>query len=813
MRTSLVNLPNATWRAKQYGATLSTLSFDCRGHGGSTASAAALRHGRAQSTVSKVPVEENQRASPDDYPSMPREKIRPVSAISGESILKQTRHKPVPRFSEENALWKDLVLTPDRLAFEANFFDSRRDRWVRLVEQESHSNDASLWLSLLDYCQRRDGLVKGTAHVWRAFKTRPRTLDIWQADAQRLLDRFLYFALNDGQILKEVWQYAEVMHRHSGLQWPRLYATIIPHYIQLQRTEEVISWHKRLSSRQDVTSSQFFEIIKPFLTNDDPTVQVILESLYRVSRHRNLYALILPELHSAGKVLQARRWRDVLLENGEKAVGGPTRHFLRFLRQYYREDNLRIAEVQLARYGGGKVRFDAEERWTPLFELVNRVHGATFGIKEKSFSDELGARLLATSWIPLDLAIRAIAAIGVKHIGPLSLQSIALRVNSAEAVWQKIQQLEELKVGIGESTYSQAIRHFAEASRQDDLHDLVTSDLHPDMFETPEADPSMLGSVSSPATQKALRILVTGRLAVSSISTRMAWNQLLLDASPRTDNARVLQVLDEMQINNMALTPAAVRRFDLELLPQFHRALSSPPTTMRVTTLSYYVALYHRIITSRYMPPRSVLWVLLYAIGRRRRLNVFETLARHIMDQFKPASSSQTTRLLLHTSYDQGRTSQHEESYYPIPEDLPFTHVSHPTWLIFNPRLQQNLIRWGFNWALSGPSPAHTPIYPYLQGQRSAYYYFANGIRILALLRDAGLDVSPRLVRNHTCLRLAELYGESSFMEHRFRLQRRRNQVSLEKAKELCEAAWGQPYLGTLDELDRAIHDYKREVW
>jgi hypothetical protein len=724
-----------------------------------------------------------------------------------ENITQPDHHPDTSDPLRQRDAWQQLSLTADQLAFESDF-DSGEGQGERLVDQPQHASDASLWLTLLEYRERRDGL-QGLLSVWRVFHARKRGMNVEGPDAQALLERFLKAAVNDSRILTEVWKYAVLMYSSSGALWPQLYQEVISHFIRLQQRENVLLWHRRLQPKFGFKSNKdFFQaLIEPHVVDDRLVVQDILQSLYQASPHRRLYHLILTKLHDAGKDALARDWRKILLAEGEAPDGPQARHFLRYLQHYYQREPLLPVEVQLARHRNPEKKVHSEENIGQIFEAINRVHGEVFGIKEKDFNDGFGARMLATRWIPLNFVLQAFAAFGVREIGPLSLQTIALRSGSLNVLLHNLQQLDELGIGIGNSTYTRAIRHFAEKGQQGFLDDLIQSDIHPDAFDDLATTSRAFDPTSSPAARKVHRILLTSRLAVSSEPTLLAWNQLLIQAARSANAKELFRILDEMQIHDVAITPPALNALGDALYSISKR----PPGT--TASLNDYAGVCHRIITRRLIPPRKVLWAVLHVLGERFRLEAFETLALHILEQFKPAKSrTNSAGLLIHASYTPSQTSSHGDFFMPMPGGLPTKHDQHPIQLLFTRHLQERILHWGLHWALGGSQPASAPFRRYGGKGKPEDYYFARGIRVLALLREAGVTVRQTILRRTTRLLLAQLYGQSPILARRFQVIRRRNQLTLSEAKALCEAAWGHEYLDPIDVLREDIQHHKELI-
>ncbi len=277
-------------------------------------------------------------------------------------------------------------------------------------------------------------------------------------------------------------------------------------------------------------------MLEAFILDRDPSMQEALQSIYATSRHRQLYDTIIPFLWSHGYLFRALSWRSSLLIRDDKPTSGLSRPFLRHLAGYGEKNQLELSPEELA---VSKLHQPEEpqrddDNSSSIFHFVNRIHGRAFGISEKSFNDRLGARWFASSWIPMDTAIGFVHDLGVAEIGPLSLQSIALREDSPAGILQRLEQLEKLQISRGQSNYVRAVRHLARVGDSDTLRELLNSDLHPDVFDDAGLQGQLLGASACGGDWKTYRLIFTARLAVSEGSLAAAASDLLRACSRAT---------------------------------------------------------------------------------------------------------------------------------------------------------------------------------------------------------------------------------------------------------------------------------------
>lgn len=766
----------------------------------------ALKQGIAQSlsrerTISRTETEQ----PPVDYPP-------PGSAIYGK--------------------WQTLSLDQERLYFEADINVSN-PRLVRQVDQPGNETDFELWSCLLEFAHRRMGR-DGVIMIWQSVYKRRNLYQVEGTLPQAFWRTILNTAVSSDGFLREVVTYAEWLYKTHDAQWPGLYSTVVSYMLRNGDRIDIVRWHVTLTPSFGPNEAEFVDLMKTFITDWRPRVQLALQTLYRYSAHRNLYDFFIPYLYNEGYAKLAMRWRKVFGFVNDNPRSLAARPFLRYVGAYYPRTKLTQDEAHVAALVINKNKEPSFEPPRPairgqnLSYLINRVHGETFGIQEKPYNDKLGAKWFASSWVPLDFAINVIHTMGIQAIGPLSLQSIALREGSAQRVLQRLDQLRQLNIRLPHSNYVKAIQHHAAAGNDKDLQELIHCDIHPDIFDDEVAQHELLSGCLRVGDWKTYRLVLKTNLAVLSGSVATS-NDSVLELCVRQGNDEmVLKVLKEMSSHKLEprpMTSHVLSSFILRNLSPFVTATSKFP--LRTTPFSrrrvdVQISLCRQLAATRFPPAVEVWQTLLLRIGREQRLLELERLSLYILQLFSDYATSDEPMWIAHMA-----DIPHHlrfESPYPnfqrIPRDLPLVHDKHPLRQIFDPYLQNSIVRWGFTYNRydsgteaaaaavlassvakdesqvdnSAPSSKPTPNDLYTP----ADFHFARGIRLLAMLRDRGLYVQGNKVRSQVTRRLVELYRGEGRTDYEWvggrrtlSTRRRLNRLSLAEAKRLCDAAWG----------------------
>lgn len=700
--------------------------------------------------------------------------------------------------------WHFLTRDHQRLRFESDV-TSRKGGSFLLVDDPANENDVELWNCILAFRYRREG-SEGVAETLRGLQMR-RTLRQVDGDVAAVFwQTILNVAMGDEALLESVWEYAEWLYQEHGICWPNLYQTAVSYFISHRQDRDALRWHIRLSPNFGPEAPSFARMLQRFIKDPDPTVQDTLKSLYRLSVHRHLYDSLVPYLYAQGAHSSARKWRKFLLYHNDVPASLAARPFLRFLAGYFPRDLMVQTEFlaagidEPAKYKSDLPGNDVVPNKS-FRHLANKMHGRRFGIKEKTYNDALGARWFASSWISLDMAVEVVRILGVDRIGPLSLQSIALRERYADRILHRLDQLEMFNISIGTSSYAKAIRHFAAVDDYDALMDLLQTDMHPDIFDDLNIQRQILSAAVMLGDWKKYRLILAVRLAVSLDSVALASNAVLSACLESGNKQMTLGVLEDMSSRGVQVFPASSNAISMHIIKDVSpHARDVPPVD-----LQFYVALCRRIMAMRFPLATRALQTILFRLAREGHIDELERLSLEILQRYHSFQTSERATLNVHKFDvpDILKKESHYRSFQMIPRDLSLSHELHPIQLIFGKKLQHCVVRSGF---------ARSTLYRHQYDTVSladptqpADFGFARGIRLLALWKEKGVFVDNHALQKAIQLRLADLYGADWSANRRLRTAVRTNRLTLDEAKSLCDEAWGAEILPPGPELREAV--------
>ncbi|OIW29854.1 hypothetical protein CONLIGDRAFT_576752 [Coniochaeta ligniaria NRRL 30616] len=672
----------------------------------------------------------------------------------------------------------------------------------RLVDDPANVNDIDLWNVILNFRYRQDG-YRGMSAVLQALRARKVLWEVRGPSAAAFWGTILNEAVLHEDALLSVWEYAEWLYEAHGVRWPKLHETVLTSFISRKVPKEAIQWHIRLSPNYGLDATTFGQLLQRFVSDPDPGVQEILWGLYQTSKHHQLYDSIVPKLYSEGHLSLARTWRFRLTVYGDHPESFAARPFLRFMAGYFPRVTMDSREALAAGVREG-VSEDADklaqlEGVGGYRQLINRIHGRTFGIKEKTYNDTLGARWFASSWISVDLALDVVRFLGLDRIGPLSLQSIALREGHPDRILERLDQLEVSGISIGDSSYAKAIRHFATMDDHETLMDLLHSDLHPDVFEDPAMQNEILKLAMRSGNWKPYRLVLSVKLAVSLDALALESNRLAVASLTTGDKQTTIRMLEDMHRRGVQILPSTSDAISMHIITSL-----APHKRVDRAELGHYVALCRLVMATRFPLATEALKTLLLNLGRGGRLEELERVSLEILQRYSAVRNSTRPTLNIHRLDvpDLLNEEQIYSSFQLIPRELNLRHDLHPIQRIFERDLQHNIIHWSFtarHVSQQLPNSAKKPREP-------VDFSFARGIRLLALLRDNGVvfDIDDvKQLRRVVELNLATLLSNSQGKPSE--APRWISQLGVEQAKALCDEAWGKELLPPVRKLQEHV--------
>lgn len=727
-----------------------------------------------------------------------------------------------PRHEETSPYgkWDWLIEDKERLSYEADILGKESEN-TRLVDWPRNYNDVDLWVCILDFLAQRDGR-DGTLTVLKGLLDRRRLVNIEPRVTNRFWGKILAAALEDEYILDHVWAYAEWMYEDHAVKWPNLYVTVISAFLEQRQADKAILWNERLRPYWGLDSSGSLELLKRFITVSDWKVQRFLRHFYLESVREECYDELIPYLYEKGCFALANTWRQILHGKGDGPMSAASRTYLRLRAAYYHRNVLTESEVRAAgfdphdsdgmitlrrapcggyRFGGVKMGFCSSRRTKrndDMQYVINRVHGELYGIDEKLYDDALGARWFASRWLSIGATINTIETLGFNSIGPLSLQSIALREKTTSRINRRIEQLAASGISITESSYTRALRSFAADGDQDLLNLLLQSDIHPDVFDDIATQLEILKADAMTGNWEQYELIIAVRIAVSR-SVIAALSDNLLRISLREDKRGLaLRILDSCARSGQG---SHYSEHTVEVVAQYIMNRVSPNTWRerpRVGFNLFQSTLLKRTIPGPYPLHVEAVRRVLFRLGRANHFEELALVCKMLGQRYHGIMTSEQHYITYLHKADVPTILHGESSsnYLPVPHDLNIRIPIHPVRQIFDTKLQRGIVRWGFRSCRYRGVRMDAP--HAVEHMEPKHFHFARGIRVLAILRDHRVVVNSKVVAAQATLRIAEQFWSGRLHELYGQLMKdagvthaaERAVFVLNEAFNTCEEAW-----------------------
>ncbi|KAL7930574.1 hypothetical protein V8C35DRAFT_312352 [Trichoderma chlorosporum] len=683
---------------------------------------------------------------------------------------------------------------------------ARINKTLQDAEVEIQPYDAATWEAVCDILSDKHG-SDGVWAVFQAIWYREKHEILAFSDAEPLRGKILSAALGSDSRLSLLFTAAQQLLAQNSFQWPDLYTRIVRFSLERSDYEEAVRWDGRLTPVFPPGADEFGALLATFAIKPTPEMQSTLTTLYVSSTNRQLYDHIIPALFASGQSKLARTWRQKLAVFKDVPLTSNSRPFLLFLASYHPHIPLTESELAVAELDRQQLEAEADEDESPPDVERRRVD------KRGTHSDALVAKWFASTWTSVEFAINFIYKLGVRTIGPRSLQSLALRDPDAKEVAARIDQVERLGIRISTQSYCKILVAFARNGADDLLMDLLHCDIHPDEFEDMETRHSLMAEAARTGDWKMERLLQGIEWAIETGPTSRRLNSLLRSEISKRSLGRAKEVLDRMEALKINMAQASATRLLKRVFwkldyhppqrPQRHLPRdhgfsdSDDPTLDRALNVIRRISCHDVAIPTRYWK------TLLYNLGRSRRLDELDQLSLEIMQFYTPPFGG----LVPVHREDLPKHFNTEEKEY-IPADLPFVHHHHPIRLIFDSSLQRSIVRWGFDQTLATKPQPPTSLTP-LQTANFSQFDVARGVRLLATLRDQGALIDTQVVRSSVVSRIA-----TGMVPGRPRHRARDSvEFSMESLMDLVEKAWGSEMFADMPSVKQEVEARKSKLW
>ena len=708
------------------------------------------------------------------------------------------------------------------------------------------SRDTEQLVERLRACNEK-GDKATTSEIWEDCISQGWRLPLDGLIVDELWSEFIFWALEDEERLSRLVGYARRMNVETGKSWGKIYLLILRHFMW-RRQGHAYAWHLKLYHDFPPSSDDFINLInQSFEDGYNKRGFGVLRRMYEDLPIRDIYVKVVPPLCSAGRYLRALRWHQVCIEHHDFppdiSSAEPILDYLSGfvpngpLRGLHEPERASLLAETLAKFSSAGVpippRFISKLEAIPITsvpkfsrELVYRGMGEAHGIQPKEINEAFCTRLFATKMFSVGSATKFLRMLSVSSLGSESLREIVLRAESDASVTQThLDILKQNEIDIVDNTYTRLIRRLALDGNSQALHDIVTSDMHPDSYDDWQLQEELLRTYYLERKTRQFELTLTV-LTVSNTRPQAylvsRWNIFLRMHIRNQDHAAIIQALDKMHELHLAITIRTLHSVRIHLIAP--RRPGRRP--QQISELPLVIAIYQRALKAGTPVPPTVWKDILRRLGMWGHLRTYETLALWLADWYSshlpltkpgdPLVSSPKVypqpSLPLNSRTDiaipkspsnisqpagPAPSATHTTISSPLgtmsnPSNLSFSHplppsLPHPVYRtltsLFPSSTQSAIIAWSFQHPFLSPSPSPTsPQWDW-------------GLLLLRRLHTRyGVPVHRHALALALEHRLMQLFGPGKSTRRRNQRARERNTRDLGYYLEGVERIWGRGF-------------------
>ncbi|KAI7330938.1 hypothetical protein KC315_g5406 [Hortaea werneckii] len=320
-----------------------------------------------------------------------------------------------------------------------------------LVDEPEHHNNMQLWIELLHFRQRLDGL-SGIVAIWKGMRQRNVDTPTEGSAAQILWSAFISTITVDRRLhpaapsIPDLFAYAIELKARTGKFYADFYTIVVGRSFRVDAAM-ASNWHRRLTSAGLAPEKPLKLIVKDVVFGERIKR---FQDMYKRSGERDLYDIavgaalqweaeqeaasqITPNLRRNDLTIgRALRWHRFLLRYGD----GPSQEFFtrpEVQRLFELDGDESLPMIHAQSYQGAML--PESDQPSPSIDIqhypsLTRANFSSFmgeahGIKQKEVSDNFVAKMFATRAFPLDLVINGLTFFSVNKVGGVALRTTA----------------------------------------------------------------------------------------------------------------------------------------------------------------------------------------------------------------------------------------------------------------------------------------------------------------------------------------------------------------------------------------------------
>ena len=648
---------------------------------------------------------------------------------------------------------------------------SHRERLIwHLLDGSEPPKDSLIWLELA-HTRRRVHGVEGMRLVWTAILERDWRMPTVGEAADGLWNHLIQLGYEDPHVLKEIFIYARRLKENHGRVWPKLYFTVVGHYFR-QKPGRAWLCHMRLQKHFPPSTQHLRHLFLMTLTNKK--LRQLFLSMHRYFPQAHIYDIAIPELCRHGMYATAVRWHKKLIQRGDiPSSARRTEPVMQYLAVTGQKARLMEYTRLMVAAGVSFVPYDTQDM------LVMRMSNNESDNSDNGYSDDFCARLMATRFFSIETIIGTLGFLRIREIGPLALRAMATRellhIPYCRAIENRLDQLANAGLSTGNSTFSILVRQCVAEGQSHLLASIVSCDLHTDTFDDHKLQESLLTfyyvNSDKTAFDRTMAILLA-KVPTGLIPAKL-WNLTLRSRLVRQELEAVKDTIGKMQDLQIQIEPKSVVCMSQRILSP--RQVGRGPAETK--ELGLLIRIWQDVLRSGGLVPPWVWNEIFRRLGMSGRLIMFERLALWLASWYSSPIYRTSLSCLLTR-----RKGDAEPLQPSMVIDLKTSNPLHPLHVIFNPKLQQAIVAWGFQHTF----PSHKRSVGH--GRRPDWTW---GLALLRKLRDSSVYISQPTVRKAFKLRVIGLFGPGNSKRKINQRVRWRNKDGLGAYVGKAKRVWG----------------------
>ncbi|KAK4889812.1 hypothetical protein LTR27_011430 [Elasticomyces elasticus] len=712
----------------------------------------------------------------------------PVAEILGASTqeygLRMSMSSGVPLFEPAAGLDRSFQELQYQADVNRNY---KRQNRTLLVDQEEHAHNYGLWVELLHFRRRLNGLA-GVLDIWHGMRRRNVDLPTSGDEADVLWEEFIHAAVaNDGfhqpdealHLPLQLLNHARDVKKRTGEHYNGLYKGLVGYLFRTDsgRLSKTRNWHaKMLKARLVSPENRLKRVASEALQNPaEKDAFRQWKDMYKAnSAERDCYDHVVPEAYERRGAEHALKWHRLFIQNGD----APSAEVfgLAAVQHLFKLDgdvSLPMKHSKELRDGDTTTpRLKDRVAHAPITRAsMSALVGDVHGIKPKELSDGFVAKMFATRAFSLDIVIRGMTFFGVDTLGPLAVREMAIRTATPVDLGNRLNALQTAGIRLADgSAYIKLVVKVATEGHTELFNALLASDQHPEGYDDTRTQESLLMSHLEKGEWAQVHLTMTCLSLCGVPIERRAANRLAQHYLRTRSWSLAASTIEIMRGQKLALTSTTITYLWRYMLPERRR--SKRPVESQRSDRPLFNPLdfvtnayaYSDILAPRVVPAR--LWVeLLKRYGMAFRWDGVERLVLSLAERYR----SKNVKV---TRWKRGSRS--------------VTTCRRGTGMldeVFTPQMQQSIFTWGFRAAavrgqlkergeVIGGDKYLLPIERQLSAEghnRSAkiasaadsieYEGWTQGLRLLNQLSRRGLPIRDHVVRRAFYTRMWILFG------------------------------------------------------